>query len=114
VVLDAGRDGHIHGCPGLAIVGRNHRQMLAAEYFGVRRCDPCIRASAVAAGKAIRQGGLYASLQASCTMCASLAQRKISIDVMLAEGDLVAVRSTWSGIYTGIFGELAWMERRST
>ena len=36
-------------------------------------------------------------------MCASLAQRKISLDVILAEGDLVAVRSTWSGIYTGTF-----------
>jgi ketosteroid isomerase-like protein len=54
-------------------------------------------------GKTIRQGGPYASLQASCPMCASLAQRRISIDVMLAEGDLVAVRSTWSGIYTGTF-----------
>ena len=36
-------------------------------------------------------------------MCASLAQRKISLDLILAEGDLVAVRSTWSGIYTGTF-----------
>jgi predicted ester cyclase len=54
-------------------------------------------------GTTIRQGGPYASLQASCPMCASLAQRKISIDVILAEGDLVAVRSTWSGVYTGSF-----------
>jgi ketosteroid isomerase-like protein len=54
-------------------------------------------------GTTIRQGGPHAELRTSCPMCASLAQRKISLDVILAEGDLVAVRSTWSGIYTGTF-----------
>lgn len=55
------------------------------------------------AGTTTRQGGPHAELRTSCPMCASLAQRKISLDVILAEGDLVAVRSTWSGIYTGTF-----------
>jgi ketosteroid isomerase-like protein len=54
-------------------------------------------------GTTIRQGGPHAELKSSCPMCASLAQRKILIDVIFAEGDLVAVRSTWSGIYTGSF-----------
>ena len=54
-------------------------------------------------GTTTPQGGPYDSLKASCPMCASLAQRKISIDVILAEGGLVAVRSTWSGVYTGFF-----------
>jgi predicted ester cyclase len=30
-----------------------------------------------------------------------LEQRKIVIDVMVAESDLVSIRSTWSGLYTG-------------
>ena len=34
-------------------------------------------------------------------MCAALQGRKIAIDVMLAEGDLVAVRSIWTGTYMG-------------
>jgi predicted ester cyclase len=34
-------------------------------------------------------------------MCAALEQRKIVIDVLVAEGDLVTVRSTWTGLYTG-------------
>lgn len=37
------------------------------------------------AGTTRPQGGPYDSLKASCPMCASLAQRKISIDVILAE-----------------------------
>ena len=54
-------------------------------------------------GKTIRQGGPHAELRGSCPMCAALAERKITIDVLLAEGDLVAVRSTWSGVYSGTF-----------
>jgi predicted ester cyclase len=34
-------------------------------------------------------------------MCAALEQSKIVIDVMVGESDLVSVRSTWSGLYTG-------------
>jgi hypothetical protein len=30
-------------------------------------------------------------------MCAALSNRQIKIDLIVAEGDLVAVRSTWSG-----------------
>jgi len=52
-------------------------------------------------GTTIIQGGPFPDLQSSCPMCAALDGRKITIEVMLAEGDLVAVRSTWSGKYTG-------------
>ncbi|MGO9337916.1 MAG: ester cyclase [Terracidiphilus sp.] len=52
-------------------------------------------------GKTIPQGGPFAELAKSCPMCAALEQRKIVIDVMVAESDLVSVRSTWSGLYTG-------------
>jgi predicted ester cyclase len=52
-------------------------------------------------GKTIRQGGPFTDLAASCPMCAALEQRKIVIDVLVAEGDLVSVRSTWTGLYTG-------------
>ena len=38
-----------------------------------------------------------ANLAERCPMCAALPDRKISIDTMLAEGDLVTVRSTWTG-----------------
>jgi hypothetical protein len=34
-------------------------------------------------------------------MCAALSDRKIKVDLILAEGDLAAVRSTWSGRYSG-------------
>ena len=52
-------------------------------------------------GKTVPQGGPFTELEKSCPMCARLEQRKIVIDVILAEGDLVSVRSTWSGLYTG-------------
>jgi len=52
-------------------------------------------------GKTAPQGGPFTELAKACPMCAALEQRKIVIDVMVAEGDLVSVRSTWSGLYTG-------------
>jgi ketosteroid isomerase-like protein len=52
-------------------------------------------------GTTIKQGGPYTDLHGSCPMCAALQNRKIAIDVMLAEGDLVAVRSIWTGNYMG-------------
>jgi len=52
-------------------------------------------------GNTIKQGGPFTDLHGSCPMCASLTDRKITIDVMLAEGDLVAVRSIWTGTYVG-------------
>lgn len=55
----------------------------------------------IPSGATIRQGGPFTDLHASCPMCAALGDRRIAIDVMLAEGDLVAVRSVWSGHYTG-------------
>ena len=36
-------------------------------------------------------------------MCAALNPRKITIDLILAEGDLVTVRSTWTGKYAGTY-----------
>ncbi|MGD0680831.1 MAG: ester cyclase [Terracidiphilus sp.] len=58
-------------------------------------------------GTTIRQGGPFQDLAGSCPMCAKLEERKIVIDVMLTEGDLVSVRSTWSGLYTGTFHGVA-------
>lgn len=46
-------------------------------------------------------------LATACPMCAALEDRRIVIDVILAEGDLVTVRSTWSGLYSGSFRGLA-------
>ncbi len=54
-------------------------------------------------GKTVLQGGPYTDLKGSCQMCAALNPRKITIDLILAEGDLVAVRSTWTGKYTGTY-----------
>ena len=47
------------------------------------------------------QGGPFTELKDSCPMCAALSNRQIKIDLIVAEGDLVAVRSTWSGKYSG-------------
>jgi SnoaL-like domain len=52
-------------------------------------------------GKTMPQGGPFTELAKSCPMCAALEQRKVVIDVIVAESDLIAVRSTWSGLYTG-------------
>jgi predicted ester cyclase len=52
-------------------------------------------------GKTIMQGGPFTDLKSSCPMCASLSNRKITIDLLLADGDMAAVRSTWSGKYSG-------------
>lgn len=47
------------------------------------------------------QGGPYAELKGACGMCASLRGRSIRIEQMVADGEMVAVRSRWSGLYTG-------------
>lgn len=52
-------------------------------------------------GKTILQGGPFTNLKESCGMCAALNPRKITINLILGDGDFVAVRSTWSGKYTG-------------
>jgi ketosteroid isomerase-like protein len=52
-------------------------------------------------GKTILQGGPFTNVKDSCGMCAALNPRKITIDLILGDGDFVAVRSTWSGNYTG-------------
>jgi ketosteroid isomerase-like protein len=53
-------------------------------------------------GKTILQGGPFTELKGSCSFCSSLgADRKITIDLMVSEGDMIAVRSTWSGKYSG-------------
>jgi predicted ester cyclase len=52
-------------------------------------------------GKDKLRGGPVTELKDACPMCAALSDRKIKIDLILAEGDLVAVRSTWSGSYSG-------------
>jgi protein-disulfide isomerase/predicted ester cyclase len=51
----------------------------------------------------LRFGGPSATLKERCPMCASLRERKIHIDIIIPEGDYVAVRSTWSGIYSGTY-----------
>ncbi len=48
-----------------------------------------------------------ADLAERCPICAALPDRKISIDMMVAEGDLVTVRSTWTGTYTGAYRGIA-------
>jgi predicted ester cyclase len=35
-------------------------------------------------------------------MCARLSDRQITIEVMVAQGDLVSVRTHWSGRYSGV------------
>ena len=47
------------------------------------------------------------TLREACPMCANLDPRKITIDFMMAEGDLVTVRSTWQGTYTGVIRDVS-------
>jgi len=49
-----------------------------------------------------KQGGPYTDLSGSCPMCARLANRQIRIEVLVAQGDLVSVRTRWTGIYSGV------------
>ena len=46
-------------------------------------------------------GTAVANIAEICAMCAAMPDRKISINMMVAEGNLVAVRSTWTGTYSG-------------
>ena len=65
-------------------------------------------------GPAVRRGGPYTELKDLCPMCAALEHRKITIDMMLAKGDLVYVRSTWTGSYTGTFQGVPFSGRNVT
>jgi ketosteroid isomerase-like protein len=65
-------------------------------------------------GAAVRRGGPYTELKDLCPMCAALEHRKITIDMMLAKGDLVYVRSTWAGSYTGTFQGVPFSGRNVT
>lgn len=55
-----------------------------------------------ATGTQTRSGEPAKTLAEACPMCAALNPRNISIDYLMAEGDLVTVRSTWRGTYTGV------------
>lgn len=44
-------------------------------------------------------GAAVANIAEICPMCAAMPDRKISINMMVAEGNLVAVRTTWTGTY---------------
>ena len=46
-------------------------------------------------------GAAVANIAEACPMCAAMPDRKISIDLIVAERDLVSVRSTWTGTYSG-------------
>lgn len=65
-------------------------------------------------GKTMPQGGPFTELARSCPMCAALEQRKIAIDVIAAESDLVSVRSTWSGLYSGTVRGVAFHQKPVT
>jgi uncharacterized protein (DUF1330 family)/predicted ester cyclase len=54
-----------------------------------------------ATGSTARDGTPRKTLAEACPMCANLHPRKITIDFIMAEGDLVTVRSTWRGKYAG-------------
>jgi predicted SnoaL-like aldol condensation-catalyzing enzyme len=62
-------------------------------------------------GKTTVQGGPFTDLKSTCPMCASLSNRKITVDQLLSDGDLVAVRSTWSGKYSGTIRGMAVPEK---
>src|SRR6202453_866106 len=65
-------------------------------------------------GKTMPQGGPFTEFAQSCPMCAKLEQRKIVFDVMVAESDLVSIRSTWSGLYTGTLRGVSFHHARVT
>lgn len=54
-----------------------------------------------ATGSTTRDGAPRKTLAEACSMCAALKSRSITVDVIMAEGDLVTVRSTWRGKYSG-------------
>jgi predicted ester cyclase/ketosteroid isomerase-like protein len=88
---------------------------LEANKALVRTFLKALEAGDMAAMVAIRGGGgpthgpngesrvtaAGSSLAERCPMCAALPDRKISIEAIVAEGDLVSVRSTWTGTYSG-------------
>jgi len=61
-----------------------------------------------------KQGGPYADLSGSCPMCARLADRQIHIEVLVAQGDLVSVRTRWTGNYSGVIQGVTFTNRPVT
>lgn len=59
-------------------------------------------------------GGPSATLKERCPLCASLRERKIRIDIIIPEGDFVAVRSTWSGVFNGTYEGVSISDKRIT
>lgn len=59
-----------------------------------------------ATGSTARNGEPRKTLAEACPMCAALNPRNISIDFIMAEGDLVTVRSTWRGKYHGVMRDI--------
>jgi ketosteroid isomerase-like protein len=45
--------------------------------------------------------GPYSDLKGACPMCSVLNPRDVTVDLILAEGDLVTARSTWHGKHVG-------------
>ncbi len=51
-------------------------------------------------------GGPYSDLKDACPLCPVLSPRQLTIEFMVAEGDLVAIRATARGIQSGPLGNL--------
>ncbi len=51
-------------------------------------------------------GGPYSDLKDACPMCVVLSPRHMTIDLLIAEGDLVTVRATVRGTQSGPLGNL--------
>jgi len=54
-----------------------------------------------------RPGGLAKTLAEACPLCARLNPREVTVDFVVAEGDLITVRSTFRGKYTGTVRDIA-------
>lgn len=59
-----------------------------------------------ATGSVSRDGQPRKTLAEACPMCAALNPRNITIEFIMAENDLVTVRSSWQGQYNGAVREV--------
>ncbi len=80
------------------------RRWMAALERGDLATLQALRGPSIAAHSST--GSRVNSGPSTCPMCTAMKDLKISIDVMVAERDLVTVRSTWTGLFSGPFDNL--------
>jgi len=84
-----------------ALIRRQFKAFNDGDLATLNEISDSRRTIHTATGSTSRDGSPRKTLAEACPMCAALNPRSITVDAIMAEGDLVTVRSTWRGKYSG-------------